>query len=373
MSFKIFNELQIGHFTAKVPIIQGGMGVRISLSGLASAVANEGAIGVIATAGIGMSEPDSYTNFVEASIRVLKKEIRKAREITKGILGINIMGVLSNYSDMVKTAISEKIDIIFTGAGLPLSLPQFLTPGDKTALVPIVSSARAAKIIAQKWIDTYNYFPDAFVVEGPLAGGHLGFKYDQIDDSNFKLEKIFSEVNLVIKEIEEKYSRKIPIIPAGGIYSGADIYKFIKLGASGVQMATRFVTTKECDASDIFKNAFVNAKENDITIIKSPVGLPGRAIFNKFIEDVNKGEKKPYKCPYHCIKTCDIANSPYCIALALTNAQKGYLKNGFVFCGANVYKINEITSVSNLIKTLSDEYLKANNNPFENNENNENN
>jgi nitronate monooxygenase len=369
MSIKIFNELKIGNFTAKIPIIQGGMGVRISLSGLASAVANEGAIGVIATAGIGMSEPDSYTNFLEANIRTLKNEIRKAREITKGILGINILGVLSNYSDMVKTAISEKIDIIFTGAGLPLNLPQYLKKEDKTALVPIVSSARAAKIIAQKWTEGYNYLPDAFVVEGPLAGGHLGFKNEQINDSNFTLEKIVSEVHDEIKIIEKKYERKIPIIAAGGIYTGADINKFINLGASGVQMATRFVATLECDASDVFKNAFLNAHKEDIIIIKSPVGLPGRAIFNKFIEDVNRGEKKPFKCPYHCIKTCDIANSPYCIALALTNAQRGYLKNGFVFCGANVYKVDEIISVNQLIKTLSNEYQESQNLPIENSTN----
>jgi nitronate monooxygenase len=359
MPFEAIKELNIGMFSAKIPIIQGGMGVRISLSGLSSAVANEGGIGVIATAGIGITEPDSFSNYLGANIRVLKEEIHKAREKTKGILGINILGVLSNYSDMVKTAISEKIDIIFTGAGLPLTLPQFLQKSDNTALVPIISSGRAAKIIAEKWYTNFKYIPDAFVVEGPLAGGHLGFKREQIEDKNFTLEKIVTEVIAEVDFLEEKFKKKIPVIAAGGIYSGADILKFFKLGASGVQMATRFVATHECDASDEFKNEYVKAQESDITIIKSPVGLPGRAIFNDFIKDVNEGMKKPYKCPYHCIRTCDYTNSPYCIALALVNAQRGYLKNGFVFAGANVPKINKIISVKELINSLIEEYIHA--------------
>ena len=354
-------ELKIGNFTAKVPIIQGGMGVRISLSGLASAVANEGGIGVIATAGIGLIEKDSFSNYLEANIRALKSEIRKAREATKGILGINILGVLSNYSDMVTTAISEGIDIIFTGAGLPLNLPQFKKETDKTALVPIVSSGRAAKIIATKWFEKYNYVPDAFVVEGPLAGGHLGFKKEQIEDKNFTLENIVSEVMTEVKILEEKFKKAIPIIAAGGIYSGSDILKFFKLGVSGVQMATRFVATNECDASDAFKAEYVKAEEKDITIIKSPVGLPGRAIFNQFIQDINEGMKKPFKCPYHCIQTCDYTNSPYCIALALMSAQRGFLNNGFAFAGANVSRVSKIVSVKELINSLLDEYYEASN------------
>jgi nitronate monooxygenase len=359
MPLASFESLKIGNFTAKTPIIQGGMGVRISLSGLASAVANEGGIGVIATAGIGILEPDSFSDFLGANIRVLKQEIRKARESTRGILGINILGALSNYADMVRTAISEGIDIIFSGAGLPLSLPQFLKPSDRTALVPIVSSYRAAKIITQKWVDNYNYVPDAFVVEGPLAGGHLGFKKEQIKDNNFTLEKILSEIIPGMKLLEEKYKKPIPIIAAGGIYNGKDILKFFRMGASGVQMATRFVATNECDASSAFKDAYLKAKEEDIMIIESPVGMPGRAIRNEFIEDIIRGEKKPFKCPYHCIRTCDYTNSPYCIALALANAQKGYLKNGFVFAGANVYRVEEIITVKKLIEILTEEFFGA--------------
>jgi nitronate monooxygenase len=353
-------ELKIGDLTARLPIIQGGMGVCISLSGLASAVANEGGIGVIACAVIGMSEPDFFSNLAEADIRVLRREIRKARSLTKGLLGVNIMVALSNYAKLVQTAVEEGIDIIFSGGGLPLDLPKYLDGSKKTKLVPIISSGRAAGLIARRWMEKYNHVPDAVVVEGPLAGGHLGFKLQQIDDDNFTLEKLVPEVIEEMKKYDAKCSRHIPVIAAGGIYTGADIHKFIdELGADGVQMATRFVTTEECDASINFKKAYINAKKEDAVIIESPVGMPGRAIRNTFIEDVNKGNKKPFKCPYHCIKTCDVVNAPYCIALALINAQKGILNNGFAFCGANVYKTDKIIPVKQLIKDLLEEYKQA--------------
>lgn len=349
-------SLSIGDLTAKLPIIQGGMGVGVSLSGLASAVASEGGIGVISAAAIGMLEPDFTTNYLQANIRALKKEIRKARELTKGILGINIMVALSNFSDMAKTAIEEGIDVIFSGAGLPLNLPSFLKDSKVTKLVPIVSSARAAGLIAKRWFEKYKYVPDAFVVEGPMAGGHLGFKSGQIADQNYKLEKLVSEVINEAKNIEDKAGKAIPVIAAGGIYTGEDIYKFIQLGASGIQMATRFVTTVECDASLEFKKAYIDCRKEDIGIIKSPVGMPGRAIINEFINDVNAGNKKPYKCPYHCILTCDYKSSPYCIALALINAKKGNMRNGFAFAGENAYRAKNIVTVKELISTLIEEY-----------------
>ncbi|HAU32053.1 MAG: 2-nitropropane dioxygenase NPD [Desulfotomaculum sp. 46_296] len=348
--------LKIGHLSAKLPIIQGGMGIGVSLSGLASAVADQGGIGVISAAGIGMSEPDFMTNYLEANIRAFRKEIRKARELTRGILGVNIMVALSNFGDMAKSAIEEGVDIIFSGAGLPLNLPSFLKESKLTKLVPIVSSARAAGIIAKKWLDKYQYAPDAIVVEGPMAGGHLGFKSDQITDPDYKLEKIISEVIGEAKKIEDKTAKPVPVIAAGGIYTGEDIYKFIQLGASGVQMATRFVTTEECDASLEFKNTYINCRKEDIGIIKSPVGMPGRAIINEFINDVNAGSKKPYKCPYHCIVTCNHESSPYCIALALINAKKGRMKHGFAFAGENAYKAEKIVSVKDLVNSLVEEY-----------------
>ena len=345
-------SLKIGNLIASVPIVQGGMAVGISLSGLASAVAEEGGIGVIGTAGIGMEEEDFFENFIEANIRALRKEIRKAKEKTKGIIGVNILVALSNFADMVKTALEEKIDIIFSGAGLPLDLPKYLKKGDKTKLVPIVSSGRAARIIAKNWIEKYNYIPDAFVVEGPLAGGHLGFKKEELKDPEITLESRLKEVLDEVKILEEKYDKEIPVIAGGGIYDGKDIAKFLKLGAKGVQMATRFVATYECDADEKFKEAYLKCKKEDIVIIDSPVGLPGRAIKNEFLEAVERGEKKPYKCPFHCIRTCDYQNSPYCIAIALLNAKKGNFKYGFAFAGANAYRIEKIVRVKDLMAEL---------------------
>jgi len=359
MSFNSLKNLSIGSLTAKLPIIQGGMGIGISLSGLASAVANEGGIGVIATAGIGMNEPDFSRNFLEANIRALRKEIRKARELSQGILGVNIMVALSNFADMVRIAIEEGIDIIFSGAGLPLNLPQFLNGTIKTKMVPIVSSGRAIDIIIRKWSEKYNYLPDAVVVEGPMAGGHLGFKEQMIGNSEYSLEKLVPEVIQAIKPYEEKYNKPIPVIAAGGIYTGEDIYRFFQLGALGVQMATRFVTTYECDASAKFKQTYVDSRKEDIVIIKSPVGMLGRAIRNEFLDDVSQGKRKPFKCPYHCIKTCDYKNSPYCIAFALINAKRGNLSRGFAFAGENAYRAKGIISVKELIETLIEEYKTA--------------
>lgn len=354
-----FPQLKIGDLIAKIPIIQGGMGVGISLSGLASAVAREGGIGVIAAAMIGMGEPDIGSNYREANIRALERELRTAREKTSGILGVNIMVALTNFSDMVKTSIKEGADIIFAGAGLPLDLPSYLKDGAKTKLVPIISSARAASIICKKWLSKFNYLPDAFVVEGPKAGGHLGFKPEQLDAPEFALEVTVPQVLQAVREFEEKSGRPIPVIAAGGVYDGEDIKKFLDMGAAGVQMGSRFVATHECDADPKFKEAFVRAREEDIQIINSPVGLPGRAIMSSFLEDVKNGLKKPFKCPFHCISSCDYTTSPYCISLALVNAKKGLLKHGFAFAGKNAYRIDAIVSVKELIESLRQSYQRA--------------
>ncbi|MBI3085488.1 MAG: nitronate monooxygenase [candidate division NC10 bacterium] len=359
MSDRRPQALHIGDLTAPLPIIQGGMGVGVSLAGLASAVANEGGIGVIATAGIGMFEADFYANYLEANTRALRREIRRAKELSQGILGVNIMVALSNFGDIVKTALEEGVDIIFSGAGLPLDLPHYLTGTARTKLVPIVSSGRAARIIAKRWTGRYAYPPDAVVVEGTLAGGHLGFKPEQIGDPAYALERLVAEVLAEVRPFEEKHQRAIPVVAAGGIYTGADIHKFLQSGAAGVQMATRFVTTHECDASLAFKETYIRAKQEDIVIIKSPVGMPGRAIRNQFIDDINNAKKAPVKCPYHCIITCDYTKTPYCIALALTNAQRGNLKCGFAFAGANAYRATEIVSVKELIGTLLEEYAET--------------
>lgn len=352
-------KLKIGDLKAQIPIIQGGMSVGVSLSGLASTVANEGGIGVIGAAGIGMLEPDFAINFREANKRALKKEIRKARETTDGIIGVNLMVALSDFDDLTLVAVNEGADLLFLGAGLPLKVPLDKVKKYSTKVVPIVSSARAAKIIFKYWERHYDYIPDAVVVEGPLAGGHLGFRKDQIDDPDYTLEEILPEVISTVEPFKRQFGKDIPVIAAGGIYTGADIYKFMQLGADGVQMGTRFVATYECDASQKFKEAYVKCKKEDIIVIDSPVGLPGRAIRNKFLDDVSRGIKKPFKCPWKCLRTCDFVNSPYCIALALTNAKKGKLEDGFVFAGANAYRVDKIVSVKELIQTLLKEYEEA--------------
>ena len=354
-----FPSLAIGDLTVRTPIIQGGMGVGISLSGLASAVGDAGGIGVIAAAGIGMDRPGYATNFIEVNNQALREEIRTARGKTSGALGVNIMVALTNYADMVSTAIKEGIDAIFSGAGLPLDLPAHLPEGMRTKLIPIVSSARAAVILCKKWLSRYDRAPDAFVVEGPLAGGHLGFKRDQLDDPAHSLEQVVPEVLEAVKAFTGPDGRPIPVIAGGGVFTGADIRKYIRMGAAGVQMGTRFVATHECDADIAFKQAYVNAKEQDITIIQSPVGLPGRAINNEFLTDVLQGKKRPKHCPYNCVHTCDAETTPYCIMMALMNAKKGRLKHGFAFAGQNAWRVNEIISVRELVESLEREYDAA--------------
>jgi len=353
------NALKIGNLTAKVPIIQGGMGVGISLSGLASAVANEGGVGVISCAGLGLIYRNSAKDYMEACICGLKEEIRKAKEKTSGIIGVNVMMALTNFGDMVKTAIAEKADVIFAGAGLPLDLPKFRTPDCTTKLVPIVSSARAAKLICEKWKSLYDYLPDMVVVEGPKAGGHLGFKNDQINNPEYSLEQLIPEVVREVAVFEAKYGQEIPVVAAGGIYTGEDMYKIMEMGAKGVQIASRFVTTHECDADIKFKESYVKAEENDVEIIQSPVGMPGRALKNGFLEKVKAGLTVPKSCPYQCLRTCDYKKSPYCIIVALYNAYKGNMDNGYAFAGSNAYLAPKITSVKETINDLVSRFEKA--------------
>ncbi len=353
-------ELKIDDLTVKLPIIQGGMGVGISMAGLASAVADQGGIGVISSVGLGLLRDKDMKNYRAGNIIALREEIRKAKRLSSGIIGINVMVAVSDYDDLVRTALEEEIDILFLGAGLPLRLPngvsiEFLK-SVKTKIIPIVSSARAAKIIFQIWEKKFNHIPDGVVVEGPKAGGHLGFKPEQIDDPAYALEEIFPQVVSVIKPFRIKYGKDLPVIAAGGIFTGEDILKFLQMGASGVQMGTRFVATNECDADIRFKEQYIYCKKEDIVIIKSPVGLPGRAIINTFLRDVSNGIKKPFTCPWKCLKTCDFKTSLYCIAKALMKAKIGNLTNGFSFAGSNAYRIENIISVKELIENLKREF-----------------
>lgn len=356
------NPLRIGNLRAKLPVIQGGMGVAISLSGLASAVANAGGIGVISAVAIGMTEPDYMKNYREANKRALKKEIRKARSMTDGILGVNLMVAVNDYEDLLITALEENIDVIILGAGLPLKMPKYvLDKGFKnihTKFIPKVSSAKAARLIFSSWAKNFNYVPDAVVVEGPLAGGHLGFKKEQLLNESESLESIVEKTVEEIKYFENDFDKEIPVIAGGGIYDGKDIYHIMQKGAKGVKMGTRFVTTHECDASIKFKETYINSEEKDVTLIDSPVGLPGRAIRNKFVDQINSGETKPFKCYWKCLKSCDSKNVPYCIAQALHNAAKGNMDEGFAFAGSKAFLATKIQSVSEVIFELKVSYYK---------------
>ncbi len=363
MRFKNIPNLNINNLRVKKPIIQGGMGVGISMSGLASAVANEGGIGVISSVVLGLLEDNPKTSFREGNKQVLKREIRKARSLTNGVLGLNIMVAISDYDELVKIAFDEEIDIIFLGAGLPLKFPESISVDrlkrGTTKVAVIVSSGRAVRLIFQSWQKRFNHVPDLVVVEGPMAGGHLGFKKEQIFDPDYALEHLVPDVLSVVKRFELQFEKNIPVIPAGGIYTGADIFRFMKMGAQGVQMGTRFVATHECDASLKFKQAYINCKKDDLAIIQSPVGLPGRAIRNKFIDEVSSGDRKPFRCPWKCLKTCNFREAPYCIAKVLANAQKGNMEEGYAFAGTNAYRVREIISVKELFENLEQEYNEA--------------
>jgi len=356
------NPLKIGNLRARLPIIQGGMGVAISLSGLASAVANAGGIGVISAVAIGMTEPDYMKNYREANKRALKKHIRKARALTNGILGVNIMVAVTDYEDLLTVSLEEEIDVIIMGAGLPLKMPKYVLDKGfdniKTKFIPKVSSAKAARLIFTSWAKNFNHVPDAVVVEGPLAGGHLGFKKNDLLNHPDSLESIVENTVEELKIFEKNFNKEIPVIAGGGVYDGKDIYQIMQKGAKGVKMGSRFVTTEECDASIKFKEMYIHSDEKDITLIDSPVGLPGRAIRNKFVDQVNDGKTKPFKCYWKCLKSCDSKNVPYCIAQALHNAAIGNMDEGFAFAGTKAYLATKIQRVSEVVFELKVDYYK---------------
>ncbi|MHC5163075.1 MAG: NAD(P)H-dependent flavin oxidoreductase [Planctomycetota bacterium] len=344
----------MGHLTIDPPIIQGGMGVRVSKANLAAAVANEGCAGVIATVGLGIYENSPGAEFVEGSRVALRDEIRRARRMTNGVIGANVMVALSNYESLVRVCVEEKIDMIISGAGLPMALPAY-TAGTDIQLIPIVSSARSLKLICRKWMKDFNRSPDAVIVEGMKAGGHLGYSLEQLEKKSPTLD----EALLDVLQFTQQLPTPIPVIAAGGIFSGEDMAHYLKLGASGVQMATRFVCTEECDVDIKFKQAYLDAGPEDITLIKSPVGLPGRVIKNAFVEKLNAGERVPFRCKYRCLRTCDPSTAPYCIAAVLAKASEGNMDEAFAFAGSNAWRCNEIVSVKTLIRTIMQEYENA--------------
>ncbi|MBF0252745.1 MAG: nitronate monooxygenase [Candidatus Omnitrophica bacterium] len=347
----------------EVPIIQGGMGVRVSTAPLAAAVANCGAGGTIASVGLAPDIPENRRDVPKCSREHLQMQIKEARELSDGVIGVNIMVALSNFEDMARTAAKENVDYIISGAGLPISLPEF-TEGSNTKLIPIVASARGAELILKTWKRRYNRFPDAFILEGPMSGGHIaGYSILELEalrgkqDNDLLLEIAVQGLLELVWKYEKEYGISIPVIPAGGIFDGKDVAKYLKMGAKGVQIGSRFVATTECTAADSFKQAYLDATEDDVVFIQSPVGMPAKAIKTKFIADILRGEKKDFSCNYQCLRTCNPATVQYCIAKALIDAVEGDIDNAVVFAGTNVARINKIVSVKELIDEIVAETL----------------
>lgn len=347
------HTLDMNGLIPKLPIIQGGMGVGISLHQLAGHVAAEGGIGIISSAQVGYKEPDFLSHTLEANKRALISEITQAKKLApNGIIGVNIMVALKHYKEMVQSAINAGTDLIISGAGLPINLPLYArqaTNADRaTKLVPIVSSGKAADVICKMWDKKHQVAPDALVIEGPLAGGHLGFSIEMLKEKLDILE-ILKDVKKVVIPFEEKYQRKIPLIVAGGFYTGEDVKHALDSGSDGVQMATRFVTTYECDAPMAYKESYIKAKKEDIGIIKSPVGMPGRAILNSFIQSP-PGNKV---CRYQCLEKCSVNSIPYCISNALIAAAHGNIDEALLFCGSNAYKANKLEHVNEIFTEIN--------------------
>ena len=430
----MLRELRIGDMVAKLPIIQGGMGVGVSLSRLAGAVAKEGGVGVISTAQIGFEEPEFEKDQAKANLIAIKKHIKKAKELAcghgmvgvnimvalkhykehvlaaveagadviisgaglpmelpelvdekshtriapivsskraanliaikkhikkakelacgHGMVGVNIMVALKHYKEHVLAAVEAGADVIISGAGLPMELPELVDEKSHTRIAPIVSSKRAANLILKMWAHRYNRTADFIVIEGPKAGGHLGFSNEQLADmEHMDYDSEIKEIISCAKAYEEKFKKHIPVIVAGGVFTHEDVMHCMELGADGVQVASRFVATEECDASDAYKHAYLNANESDVQIIQSPVGMPGRAVRNEFIRGLEKKKQPITKC-YNCLEKCNPATVPYCITKALIAAVKGDMQNGLVFCGANVGRINRMTTVHELMSEL---------------------
>lgn len=348
----VMKPLKIGELEARIPIIQGGMGVGVSRSSLAGAVAKEGGIGIISTAQIGYDEVDFDNNPIESNLYAIGKHLRIAKEIADGgIVGVNIMVATKRYEEYVKTAAREGADLIISGAGLPITLPE-LVKGYATKIAPIVSSLKATAVILKMWDKKYQTTADFIVIEGPRAGGHLGFSLDQLNNiDNLNFDEEIKSIIEYKKQYEIKYNKKIPVVIAGGIFDKNDIKHYLDLCADGVQIATRFVATEECDASLEYKMAYIGSKKEEIQIVVSPVGMPGRAIKNSFIDKVKKERIPVTKC-FTCLEHCNPKETPYCITKALINAVKGDIDQGLIFCGDNAYRLNKITTVKELMKEL---------------------
>lgn len=363
--------LKIGAKEARLPLIQGGMGVGISLGGLAGAVAKEGGAGIISTAQIGYREPDFDRDPLAANLRAVKKEFDRARALSPdGVIGFNIMVASREYEAYVKAAVQAGADLIISGAGLPMELPRIAGEAareagraDAPALAPIVSTGKAARVVLRYWDRKFGRMPELIVAEGPLAGGHLGFDREQLERYTKEsgrgdacisesYEEEIREILDTVRSYEGKYGQKIAVALAGGIDSREAADRAFALGADAVQVASCLVPTLECDADIRYKEAYIRAGKDDIVIVKSPVGMPGRAIRNRFMERVMAGEKIPHSPCHRCLQNCDPAAIPYCITDALVHAAKGEVDDALLFCGANAWKADRIRTVRDVIRSI---------------------
>ncbi len=377
-------KLILGDLKVPYPIIQGGMGIGISLSSLAGSVAAEGGIGLLSTAQIGFKEPDFFQHPLKANQRAIGKGLWEARnkaKDSKGAVGFNIMVATHGYETYVREAIKCYADLVVCGAGVPLLLPALRQEGmldrgtlseeehrkwrhlartEKTKIAPIVSSGKSASVVLKLWDRKYQETADLVILEGPLAGGHLGFSLEQLAgygadtdrvSKTYKRALFDEDVRQVIEAVKpykEKYQKEIPVVVAGGIYDRADLLHVLSLGADGVQVGTRFVTTEECDAPLSYKMTYIHAREQDIRIVKSPVGLPGRGINNAFLKFVAEQKKTAGHC-WQCLSKCDRKNIPYCITEALLAAAEGRVEEALLFCGANAWRANKIETVQEVM------------------------
>ena len=363
MTFKSF---KIGKYTIEKPIIQGGMGVGISWDQLAGNVSKEGGLGVISAVGTGVYKNRKYLNEKEMvgkehrpleainfySFKALQKIFDNAREICGDKpLAANILYAQTDYDRVVQDACKAGANIIITGAGLPLTMPEAAKAYPDVALVPIVSTAKALRILCRRWQKTHNRLPDAVIVEGPLSGGHQGFKYEECFLPENQLEAILPPVVEEAKEWGD-----IPVIAAGGIWDHDDIVKMLELGAVAVQMGTRFIGTVECDTSDEMKEILLKAKEEDIKLFKSPVGYPARGVKTQLQASIEAGTAPKVACISNCVAPChrgvEAKAVGYCIADRLTDAYDGIVETGLFFTGSNGYRLNEIITVKALMDKL---------------------
>ena len=350
--------MKLGNRELALPLIQGGMGVGVSMGGLAGAVAAEGAMGTLSTADAGWNEPDFAAHPQQANLRALRREVQRAKRLAAGagLVAVNAMVATRQYADSVRTALEAGADAIVSGAGLPLELPA-LAEGFEALLAPIVSGPRAAQLICRTWAKRYGRVPDFVVLEGCQAGGHLGFEEaDLLSGRCAPLSRLIPEVLAALRPFEEKFGRAIPLFCAGGVATGAEMARCTRLGAAGAQLATRFIATEECDASQGYKDVLLAAQPEDLRIIHSPVGMPGRAVNSPLVQRLAAGMRQPPAHCSGCIKSCRPAETPFCITHALIEAVKGNWEEGLFFSGSRVDLVDRMRTVPDLIDELMKEW-----------------